>query len=136
MGATPEFPREPHKSFWLNSCTWEIPKVENAESFVNRLVHEEVLVRDPVLNAVLRDQPQDISFSTVRRRFLRATGMTPGVIRQIGRARKAKMLLKQGVSILDTVHETGYFDQPHLTRSLKHFIGQTPAQIVHMAKLE
>jgi AraC-like DNA-binding protein len=38
--------------------------------------------------------------------------------------------LKQGVSILDTVYEAGYFDQAHLTRSLKHLIGQTPAQII------
>jgi methylphosphotriester-DNA--protein-cysteine methyltransferase len=37
--------------------------------------------------------------------------------------------LKQGVSILDTVHEAGYFDQAHLTRSLKYLIGQTPAKI-------
>jgi hypothetical protein len=37
--------------------------------------------------------------------------------------------LQQGVSILDTVEQAGYFDQPHLTRSLKYLIGQTPAQI-------
>jgi methylphosphotriester-DNA--protein-cysteine methyltransferase len=56
--------------------------------------------------------------------------MTHSTIRQIERARHATYLLKQGVSILDTVHEAGYFDQPHLTRSLKFFIGQTPAQII------
>jgi len=27
------------------------------------------------------------------------------------------------------VHETGYYDQAHLTRSLQRFIGQTPARI-------
>jgi methylphosphotriester-DNA--protein-cysteine methyltransferase len=37
--------------------------------------------------------------------------------------------LEQGMPIRDTVFEAGYFDQPHLTRALKHFIGQTPAQI-------
>ena len=42
----------------------------------------------------------------------------------------ATNLLTQGISILDTVHEAGYFDQAHLTRSLKHFIGQTPARII------
>ncbi len=26
--------------------------------------------------------------------------------------------------------DAGYFDQAHLTRSLKHFTGQTPVQIV------
>jgi hypothetical protein len=38
--------------------------------------------------------------------------------------------LKQGVSILDTVYQAGYFDQAHLTRSLKYLIGQTPGQII------
>jgi AraC-like DNA-binding protein len=117
--------------FWLNGCAWEIPTLENAETFVRRLVRAEVLVCDPLLNAVLLDQPQSVSFSTVRRRFLRATGLTPGVMRQIARVQKATRLLKQGISILDTVYEAGYFDQPHLTRSLKHFMGYTPAQITH-----
>ncbi len=40
----------------------------------------------------------------------------------------------RGVSILDAVHEAGYFDQSHLTRSLKHFIGLTPAQIIDEAR--
>ena len=39
------------------------------------------------------------------------------------------MLLRQGVPILDTVHEAGYFDQPHLTRALKTLVGATPAEI-------
>src|SRR5262249_38602913 len=42
----------------------------------------------------------------------------------------ATNMLRQGGSILDTVHEAGYFDQAHLTRSLKYLIGQTPAEIV------
>jgi methylphosphotriester-DNA--protein-cysteine methyltransferase len=45
-------------------------------------------------------------------------------------------LLQRGVSIHDTVHEAGYFDQPHLTRSLKRLLGQTPAEIAGSASLE
>lgn len=56
--------------------------------------------------------------------------MTHGTFRQIERARYATDLLTGGASILDTVHEAGYFDQAHLTRSLKHRIGQTPAKII------
>ena len=55
--------------------------------------------------------------------------LTQATARQIERARYATLLLQHGSSILDTTYEAGYFDQPHLTRSLKHFIGQTPAQI-------
>ena len=70
----------------------------------------------------------------MRHRFARATGLTQTHIRQFRRAQQAAALLHQGVSILDTVYETGYFDQPHLTRSLKRFIGHTPAQITQLNK--
>jgi AraC-like DNA-binding protein len=56
--------------------------------------------------------------------------VTQSTARQIERARYATLLLRQDISIPDTTHEAGYFDQPHLTRSLKYFIGQTPAQII------
>jgi hypothetical protein len=129
-------PEASSKSFWLNGSAWEFPTFENAETFVNRLVREELLVSDPVINSVLCDQPQGMSFSTVRRRFLRATGLTAGTVRQIERAHHAAALLKRGVSILDAVDEAGYFDQPHLTRSLKRYLGQTPAQIARMKQSE
>ena len=59
-----------------------------------------------------------------------ASGVAQSTARQIERARYATLLLQQGVSTPDAILETGYFDQPHLTRSLKLFIGQTPAQIL------
>ncbi|WP_244422604.1 hypothetical protein [Ktedonobacter racemifer] len=55
--------------------------------------------------------------------------------RQIERARSATLLLQQGVSIPDTILEAGYYDQPHLTRSLTRFIGQTPAELLHHSRL-
>ena len=48
---------------------------------------------------------------------------------QIERARLAAILLREEVSILDVVSRLGYFDQAHLTRSLRRFIGETPAKI-------
>ena len=59
-----------------------------------------------------------------------ATGLSQSSIRQIERAKQAAILLRQGIPISDTVHEVGYFDQPHLTRSFKKWIGHTPAQIL------
>jgi hypothetical protein len=32
------------------------------------------------------------------------------------------------------VYLAGYFDQPHLTRSLKYLIGQTPAEIARVTR--
>ncbi len=117
-------------SFWLKSSARQYPDFENADTFVDHLVREGLLVVDPVVDAVLSAQPVDVSLRTVRRRFLRATGLTYGALFQIERARHATALLKGGMSILDATYEAGYFDQPHLTRSLKQYIGLTPAQIM------
>ncbi|MCX6045553.1 MAG: AraC family transcriptional regulator [Chloroflexi bacterium] len=123
-------PGATRQSFWLKSAAWQCPDFDNVETFVNRLAREEILVRDPLVNAVLQEQPHDMAPRTLRHRFLRATGLTHCHIRQFERAQQAAALLRQGISILDTVYELGYFDQPHLTRSLKQFVGYTPAQIL------
>ncbi len=115
-------------SFWLKGSAWEMPNYENTDTFVDRLVRNELLVRDPVVDAVLQGYSGRISPRTVRHRFLQTTGLTHKLIDQIERAKYASKLLEQGVSILDTVHMAGYFDQPHLTRAFKRFVGKTPAQ--------
>ena len=119
-------------SFWLNGTAWQYPDYDNVETFVARLVRADVLARDPVVDAALSDQLPEMASRTVRHRFLRATGLTQSYIRQMKRAQQATALLEQGVSIPDAMFEAGYFDQPHLTRSLKHFTGYTPAQILRM----
>jgi len=123
-------PEAGSRSFWLQSSAWQFPNFENADTFVNRLVRAGLLVRDPVVDAVLQGEPAGVSLRTVQRRFLQATGLTQNDFFQIERARFATTLLKEGTSILDTALEAGYFDQPHLTKALKHFVGQTPAEIV------
>jgi AraC-like DNA-binding protein len=125
-------PQASSQSFWLQGSAWEFPSFENADTFVERLVREGLLVRDPVVEAVLRGHPQALSPRALQYRFLCATGLTNKAIQQIQRARQAKALLEQGASILDTVYEAGYFDQSHLTNSLKRFLGQTPAQIARV----
>jgi AraC-like DNA-binding protein len=120
-------------SFWLKGSAWQIPDFENADAFVNRLVRAEVLVRDPLVSAALQNQLPEMSPRTVRHRFLQATGLPQNHIRQYERAQQAARLLEQGVPILDTVFATGYFDQPHLTKSLKQFVGYTPAQLIQLS---
>lgn len=128
-------PESNSKTFWLNSTAWQLPGFDNAETFVERLVRDGTLVCDPVVAAELDGYPQAYSSRTVRRRFWQATGLSPVSIRQIERAKQAAVLLEQGVPILDAVYQLGYADQPHLTRSLKRFYGQTPAQIATAAPL-
>lgn len=117
------------RSFWLNGSAWQYPDFDNAEDFVARLARNGIITREPAVDAMVRDERPTRSLRTIQRRFLRATGLTHRTVQQIERARYATNLLRQGSSILDTTHEAGYFDQAHLTRSLKHLIGQTPKEI-------
>ena len=117
------------RSFWLNGSAWDFPNFENAETFVRRLVQRGLIMTDRMVEGAIRGQLQNVTTRTEQRRVLQITGLTRGTICQIERARRATLLLKQGTSILDVVHETGYYDQAHLTRSLQRFIGQTPARI-------
>ena len=97
---------------------------------MTRLARQGLIVRNPIVDRILDRRPHPLSLRTGQRRFLQATGLTHRTVRQIERARHATNLLKQGVSILDAVYEAGYFDQAHLTRSLKHFVGQTPGEVM------
>jgi AraC-like DNA-binding protein len=124
------------KSFWLNGSAWQFPSYESADTFVGRLARDDLLARDPVVEAALNGQLKDLSVRTARRHFLRTTGLTQKTIRQIERARYATVLLQDGIPILDVVHAARYFDQSHLTRSLKQFIGQTPTQIMQKKQSE
>jgi AraC-like DNA-binding protein len=136
VDATVTLPEARRTSFWLGGSAWQFPDYDNADTFVDWLVREGLLVREPVVGAALQGQLKDPSLRSVQRRFLQAAGLTQSAARQIERARYATLLLQQGISILDTIEQAGYFDQPHLTRSLKYFIGQTPAQILHKSRPE
>jgi hypothetical protein len=131
-----DLPDASGKSFWLNGSAWEFPNYENVDTFVGRLVREDLLDCDRIVESVLRGEPQELSPRSVQRRVLQATGLTQSSIRQIERARHATMLLQQGISILDTVERAGYSDQAHLTRALKYLIGKTPSQIINKSEPE
>jgi AraC-like DNA-binding protein len=122
------------RSFWFHGSAWEYPDFENAESLVTRLLRAGLLARDAAVSAALQGEWQALSRRSTQRHFLQATGMTHGAYRRIERARYATNLLRRGVSILDTVHQAGYFDQAHLTRSLRRLIGETPARLRERAR--
>jgi hypothetical protein len=128
-------PEASSKSFWLHSSVWELPTFDNADVFVGRLVRQGILVCDPVVEAAIRGHTPDMSIRSLQYRFLRATGLTHKTIQQIERASSAVSLLERGTSISETAFELGYFDQAHLTNSLKRLIGRTPAQIARKSKV-
>lgn len=117
-------------SFWLGGSAWPIPDFENADTFIARLTRADLLAHDPVVDAVLQGHEVYMSSRSVQRRFLRTTGLSQRYLQYIERAQMAAALLQRGVPIADVVFQAGYADQPHLTKSLKNLIGQTPAQIL------
>lgn len=117
-------------SFWLNGSSWELPGPDNADVFVDRLAQAGLLVHDPVVPEALYGDVAGFSTRSVERRVARATGLSRGAIERIRRASRAVELLSQGLLASDVAQRTGYADQPHLIRSLKRFVGQTPSQIV------
>jgi hypothetical protein len=124
-----EFPDVFRHSVRILGHTVPLPGYDGAEDLVQRLVRAGVIVRDPTVRDVLRGWPPDATARTVRRHFLSATGLTPGLVRQIERARQAAMLIRTGGPIVDVAHELGYYDQPHLARSLSRFIGHTATEL-------
>src|SRR5262245_41682695 len=117
------------RSFWLDGSAWEYPNFENADTFVARLAQKGLIARDFVVDAILQGHRARLPLRSAQRHFLHATGITHRTVLSIERARRAAMLLRSGVSILDAIHEAGYFDQAHLTRALGALIGTTPAEI-------
>ena len=101
------------QSFWLKGSAWQFPDYDNVETFIDRLVREEVLVCDPIVSAALQDQLPEMSARTVRHRFRRAIGLSQSHIRQFERAQQPDVLLKQGISILDVVYQLGYLSRGH-----------------------
>ncbi len=123
-----DLPHVAPNAFWLDGRAWEYPSWDDAEEFVQRLVRRGLIGREPLVDADI-DGREELSTCSTQRRFLRATGLTRGAHRQIVRARHVTQLLQSGAAIADAAHDAGYFDQAHLTRSVKRLIGQTPGEI-------
>ncbi|WP_433294124.1 helix-turn-helix domain-containing protein [Actinoplanes sp. CA-030573] len=124
-----DLPDTTHKTFRLDGVRWDTPGPDDAEALVERLVRAGVVVRDPLVAEVQRGNVPEVSQRTVERRFRTATGLTQGAVRQIERARKASIQLTAGIPVADVVTGLEYFDEPHLARALRQYIGYTARQL-------
>jgi AraC-like DNA-binding protein len=128
-------PAASNQSFWLADRTWEMPSFFEVDDFIERLVRQRLIQSEPVVDLILSDQLEAsvLTPRSLQRRFQQATGLSHRAVRQIERARKAMGLLETGTPIFDVIHDLGFVDQPHLTKTLKHLIGLTPARIAGLA---
>lgn len=124
-----DLPDVTRRSFRLDGTCWETPGIDDVEALVARLVRCGTVVRDPLVAAVRRGDRPNASARTVERRFRAATGLTQGAVRQIERARRAATLVADGLPAATVVDRLGYFDQSHLARALRRYVGRTPTQL-------
>lgn len=75
------------------------------------------------------DGVDNMTNRTLERRFRAATGLTRGGIEQIQRGRRAAEMLASGGDVAGVVAALGYYDEPHLARGLRRFVGRTPGQL-------
>lgn len=131
-----EIPDVTRRSFCLKGSAWHLPDYDSAEEFVRRMVREDILVRDPIVAAVVGGRSPKVSERTVQRRFAAVTGLTHAAVRQIERARHAAVLIQDGVPASEVVYRLGYFDQPHLARSLTRYVGRTATWLCDRTQTE
>jgi len=125
-----ELPDVTRRTFRLGGGRWETVAPDDAEALVGRLARAGVIARDPLVAAALHDGHRPaVSQRTLERRFRAATGLTRGAVRQIGRARAAASLLASGAAVDTAVVDLGYYDEPHLARALRRYVGRTPGQL-------
>ena len=115
--------------FWIGTDVVEIPRFDNVDAFIDRLTASEIVQNNDVVTSIVRGRPMAMSERTMQRHFLRTTGLTYKSFTQIERAQKAMSLLQTGRPAADVAFALGYADQPHLIRSLKAIMGQTPRRI-------
>lgn len=116
-------------SVWMGSYALEIPSFDTAESFVDTLAKNGLIQIDELVMRLVDGNPMASSERTTQRRFLQATGLTYKYFTQIGRAWKAASLLQTGMPARDVAFALGYTDQPHMIKSLKAILGQTPTNL-------
>lgn len=106
------------------------PEFADLEAFADRLLKLDILRWDDDVRRMLSGDDAGYSERHRQRRVRAATGMTRKQIQQLSRAREAFALLMQGVQPSECAARCGFSDQAHLTRSLRVFHGQTPAQVL------
>ena len=121
----------PDKRILLDGRSWEMPTEQNVDVFVEHLERAGLLVFDPLVEELRHGGAvSGVPERTAQHRFARAVGLSRRTMQVIERARHAAALLRAGATIADVVVAAGYYDQPHLTRSLRRLIGHAPTEIV------
>ena len=125
-----DLPVGPNGTFEFGGLDWELPGPGNVDVFLDRLERAGLLVFDPVVEDLYHGVAvPGLARRTAQDRFVRGVGISHRKLRSIERARDAARQLIAGVPIATVIAATGYYDQPHLTRAMQLYLGQTPAEL-------
>ena len=105
---------------------------QSDESLAVRLYIEEHYAENISLNGLAK--LTGFSKYHLLRIFTKENGITPYSYLSTVRIDKAKKLLKDGVTPLETALSTGFSDQSHFTNFFKRLIGLTPKQYMNIFK--
>jgi len=119
-------------SFVLGGYRFDVPDFDSVEDFVGRLRDLGILKWDPLVPTALDDRLPAMPARTVQHHFSQTTGISLNRHQQIQRAQRAAELLRTGMDVAAVAQECGYFDQAHLTRSLKQFLDAPPGRLKRM----
>jgi len=129
----------------LCECTSQATQLACLEQQLRQRFHqsaERVAPITPVLNLVAQQQGKInvetlaetffISRKTLERKFLQQVGVTPKHYLRMIRFRNAYTQLSLGnfQEMMDLVVENGYFDQMHMIKDFKQFVGKTPTELI------
>ncbi|MEU4536261.1 AraC family transcriptional regulator [Streptosporangium sp. NPDC023825] len=108
---------------------WEVPTYENVEHFVRRLQDAGLLVRSSLGEEERGHPGAGPTMRTLQRRYRAATGLSRTAVTQIDRANAAATMLRDGHGWRAVVETLGYFDQAHLARALRRYVGRTAREL-------
>ena len=115
--------------FELAGQVFSWPTFENAEELIADMVQRGVLANDVLVDGMLHGTPKAASKRSVERHFKTTTGLSPKKLADIRRAQEAVRMLKTGKDPSAAAAEAGYYDQPHLSKSLKRLMDSLPSDV-------
>lgn len=111
--------------FWVGNDAYPIPGFAELEGFLAGLGRQGIISSQA--HAIVHQAT--VSRRSNQRYYRQTVGLSRRQSEQIKRAEQAASLLRTGMSPAEVAAEAGYADQAHLTRSLKKFLGRTPARL-------
>lgn len=90
----------------------------------------DIIENNPEMELNINDMCEKIYISKYHfiRKFKKEIGLTPHKFQTQNKIRKAKKMLNEGYSIIETAMYSGFYDESHLIRNFKDSVKFTPSQ--------